>query len=111
MFTGRPPQAEAPDAMTAGAGFPAGDRFLSEAEGVRMTCDRHATCSFFAEFHDNSIRRQYQLFVKSYCRGTLQSTCRRLLYERSHGATPPDNLCPNGFLYRSTLGGRAASAG
>lgn len=68
-----------------------------------MGCERQNTCSFFSEFKDDVDRRQYQLFVRSYCLGTLKDTCKRLAFERCHGVPAPDSLCPNGFRYRSFL--------
>jgi hypothetical protein len=66
-----------------------------------MECERQPTCSFFSEFKDDLDRKQYQLFVRSYCLGNLKNFCKRLAYERDHGRPAPDNLCPNGFRYRS----------
>lgn len=66
-----------------------------------MNCAQQQTCSFFAEFQGDTERKQYQLFVKSYCFGTLQDTCKRLAYERQHRQPAPDNLCPNGFRFRT----------
>ncbi|MCM2264458.1 MAG: hypothetical protein NDI73_04605 [Desulfuromonadales bacterium] len=66
-----------------------------------MGCEKQQTCSFFSEFKDDVERRQYQLFVRSYCLGTLKDTCKRRAFEHAHGVPAPDSLCPYGFRYRS----------
>lgn len=66
-----------------------------------MECEKQQICHFFNEFRDGVERRQYHLFVKSYCLGPLKDSCKRLSYELSQGRPAPDNLCPNGYRYRS----------
>lgn len=66
-----------------------------------MECERQAICPFFSEFEDDNARKQYRLFVRSYCLGPLKDRCKRLAYEQFHGRAAPANLCPNGYRYRS----------
>lgn len=68
-----------------------------------MGCEQQESCPFFSEFNGNASRPQYQLFIRSYCLGPLKESCRRLAYERQCHAPAPDNLCPNGYRYRSGL--------
>ena len=63
-----------------------------------MLCERFEACDFYAANKFRLSQRQYDLMVNSYCKGNLQSHCRRAKWRKRHeGAEPPKELCPNGY--------------
>jgi hypothetical protein len=65
-----------------------------------MECERLNRCPFFAKFKNELGPQQFQLLIKSYCKGILMETCKRLAYEKHNGEPAPANLCPSGFQYK-----------
>ena len=65
-----------------------------------MECERLNRCPFFAKFKNELAPQEFQLLVRSYCKGALMEICKRLDHENRTGEPAPANLCPCGYYYR-----------
>ena len=59
-----------------------------------MLCERFEGCDFYAANKFRLSQRQYDLMVNSYCKGKLQSNCRRIKWRQNHDGTEPPNEQP-----------------
>jgi len=60
-------------------------------------CELLAKCGFFkkyAESKDLACRG----FIRQYCRGDGQASCKRKEYRQKHGSPPSDDMMPSGQL-------------
>ena len=64
---------------------------------MKPLCEYAGTCVFYNVHKYTLSEREYQMFVSSYCNGTLQSMCQRIKFQREKDDEPPLGLCPNGY--------------
>ena len=61
-----------------------------------MSCEQLETCPFFDKYKEDLAPPDYQLIIESYCKGALMDKCARLVYEKTKGEKPPNDMMPSG---------------
>lgn len=61
-----------------------------------MLCDKFEKCGFYEGKGFELSQEQFDWYVRTYCKGELQSCCKRKKWIYQFGTDPPDELCPDG---------------
>lgn len=57
-------------------------------------------CGFFKKFQ-NTNEPACKGFIAQYCKGEMQSQCKRKEYRKKNGTPPVDEMMPNGMFIKS----------
>jgi hypothetical protein len=60
-------------------------------------CEFIERCGFFKKYRTEK-RLACEGFIQQFCRGPKMEQCRRRAYLLRNGATPPDDMLPNGRM-------------
>lgn len=74
-----------------------------------MICRFSKNCAYYATYRYKTDQNQHELLVDSYCKGSLSTKCRRIVYEIDFGIEPPDDLAPNGYVVGTQIKHKVAS--
>ena len=62
-----------------------------------MNCYKLETCAFICHYEARFGEMAFKTLVSTYCKGSLQPLCKRLVYMAVRGEEPPVDLCPDGY--------------